>query len=39
MCVKTNLAILVGHYPDTVQPGNAATAVEKLADYLITQNY
>jgi profilin len=33
--VKTTLAILVAHYPETVQPGAAANTVEKLGDYLI----
>ncbi|RPA96419.1 profilin [Choiromyces venosus 120613-1] len=35
ICVKTKQAILVAHFPDTVQPGEAASVVEKLADYLI----
>ncbi|KAI5853050.1 hypothetical protein DFP73DRAFT_534941 [Morchella snyderi] len=38
-CVKTKQAILVAHYPDTVQPGEAAKTVEQLADYLIGVNY
>jgi len=38
-CVKTKLAILVAHYPENVQPGEAATVVEKLADYLISVGY
>jgi profilin len=37
--VKTGQAILIGVYDDTVQPGQAATAVEKLADYLIDNGY
>ena len=39
MCVKTQQAILIAHYPETVQPGNATTVVEKLADYLIGVGY
>jgi len=38
-CVKTKQCILVAHYPETVQPGEAAKVVETLADYLITTNY
>jgi hypothetical protein len=37
--VKTKQAIIVTHYPETVQPGTAATTVEKLADYLIGVGY
>ncbi len=36
---KTQQAILVAHYPEKVQPGNATTTVEKLADYLIGVGY
>lgn len=39
MIVKTTLAILIGHYPATVQPGSAANTVEKLGDYLIGVGY
>ena len=39
MCVKTQQAILVAHYPENVFPGNATAAVEKLADYLIGVGY
>ncbi|PUU81250.1 profilin [Tuber borchii] len=39
VCVKTKQAILVAHYGETVQPGEAATTVEKLADYLIGVGY
>ncbi|KAI9228975.1 MAG: profilin [Piptocephalis tieghemiana] len=35
VCVKTVTAIIVGVYKEGMQPGNAALAVEKLADYLI----
>jgi len=39
VCVKTKQAILIAHYDDPVQPGEAATTVEKLADYLIGVGY
>jgi len=39
VCVKTKQAILVAHYGEAVQPGQAATTVEKLADYLIGVGY
>ena len=37
--VKTTQAILVAHYPETVQPGAAANTVEQLGDYLIKVGY
>jgi len=37
--VKTTQAILVTHYPESVQPGAAANTVEQLADYLIGVGY
>lgn len=37
--VKTTKAILVTHYPETVQPGSAANIVEQLGDYLISVGY
>ncbi|MCJ1370938.1 profilin, required for normal timing of actin polymerization in response to thermal stress [Loxospora ochrophaea] len=37
--VKTTQAILVTHYPETVQPGSAALTVEQLGDYLISVKY
>lgn len=37
--VKTKQAVLVAHYPETVQPGEAAKVVEALADYLIGVGY
>ncbi|KAL8755549.1 MAG: hypothetical protein Q9199_003566 [Rusavskia elegans] len=37
--VKTQQAILVAHYPESVQPGSAATTVEQLGDYLISVGY
>ena len=39
MIVKTQQAILITHYPETVQPGAAATTVEQLADYLVGVGY
>jgi len=39
VCVKTKQAVLVAHYPETVQPGEAAKIVEALADYLIGVGY
>ncbi|KAF8427794.1 hypothetical protein EV426DRAFT_529113, partial [Tirmania nivea] len=38
-CVKTKQAILVAHYPEGVQSGDAAKVVEQLADYLIGVGY
>lgn len=38
-CVRTKMAIVVGHYPDTTVPGEAAKIVEGLADYLIKASY
>lgn len=37
--VKTKQAVLVGHYGENVQAGNAAQTVEALADYLIKVGY
>ena len=37
--VKTNQCILLGFYDDKIQPGANANVVEKLADYLIENNY
>ncbi|CAF9919582.1 MAG: profilin, required for normal timing of actin polymerization in response to thermal stress [Alectoria fallacina] len=37
--VKTQQAILVAHYPETVQPGQATNTVEQLGDYLIGVGY
>ncbi|CAK9435985.1 uncharacterized protein LODBEIA_P05740 [Lodderomyces beijingensis] len=39
ICVRTKQAILIGHYPGGIQPGDATTIVEKLADYLISVGY
>ncbi|OLL21996.1 Profilin [Neolecta irregularis DAH-3] len=35
VCVRTKLAILIGHYPAGIQVQQATGVVEKLADYLI----
>ena len=37
--VKTLQAILVTHYPESVQPGVATNTVEQLGDYLIGVGY
>ncbi|MFH8574101.1 profilin [Streptomyces sp. NPDC017993] len=37
--VKTTQAIVVGAYEAPIQPGESATEVEKLADYLINLGY
>ncbi|KAK4678131.1 profilin, required for normal timing of actin polymerization in response to thermal stress [Podospora pseudoanserina] len=37
--VKTKQAILVGHYGENAQAGNATQTVEALADYLIGLGY
>jgi len=37
--VKTKMAILIGHYNETMMAGNCATTVEQLADYLIKTGY
>jgi len=39
VCVKTGKTILIGVYDDKTQPGQATAVVEKLADYLIENNY
>jgi profilin len=39
VCVKTGKAVLIGVYNENTQPGQAATTVEKLGDYLIEQGY
>jgi len=36
---KTTQAILIAHYGENVQAGNAAITVEQLADYLVNLNY
>jgi profilin len=37
--VKTTQAILIGHYGENVQAGNATQTVEALADYLRKVGY
>ncbi|KAK9453148.1 profilin [Dipodascopsis uninucleata] len=37
--VRTQQAILLAHYPEGVQPGEATKVVEQLADYLISVGY
>jgi len=37
--VKTKQAIIVAHYPESTQPGQASKTVEALADYLIGVGY
>ncbi len=32
-------ALVIGIYDDPIQPGQAASIVEKMADYLASQNY
>lgn len=36
---KANRTVIVGHHPETAMAGNANSAVESLADYLIGQGY
>ncbi|KAL2159912.1 hypothetical protein VTH06DRAFT_2045 [Thermothelomyces fergusii] len=37
--VKTNQAIIIGHYGENVQAGNATQTVQALADYLAKSGY
>lgn len=37
--IKTTQAILIGHYPETVQPGSANTVIGQLGDYLVGVGY
>jgi len=39
VCVKTGKSVIIGIYPEGVQPGDAVVTVEKMADYLIEKNY
>lgn len=39
IAVKTNQAVLVGHYASPILPGQATKVVESLADYLIGVGY
>lgn len=36
---KTNKAVLFGFYDDKIQPGQCTVVVEKLAEYLRSNNY
>ena len=36
---KTTAALLIAHYPETVNGGTAAQTVEKLGDYLKSMGY
>ncbi|EXJ92865.1 profilin [Capronia epimyces CBS 606.96] len=37
--VKTKQALLITHYPESIQPGTAANTVEKLGAYLVSVGY
>ncbi|KAM5434680.1 profilin, required for normal timing of actin polymerization in response to thermal stress [Microsporum canis] len=37
--VKTKKALLLAHYPETIQPGAATNTVETLAEYLMGVGY
>ncbi|OMJ08639.1 Profilin-1A [Smittium culicis] len=39
ICVKAKTCVLIGTYGEHVQPGQATSVVEKLADYLIGVGY
>ncbi|KXS22448.1 Profilin/allergen [Gonapodya prolifera JEL478] len=39
IAVKTKQAVLIGFYPEGVQPGAATKVVEDLGDYLISVSY
>lgn len=39
IAVRTTQAIILAHYPEGIQAGEATTIVEKLADYLIQSGY
>jgi len=36
---KSKTTLVLGIYDDQIQPGQAANVIEKMADYLATQNY
>ncbi|CAO3571674.1 unnamed protein product [Mortierella alpina] len=38
-CVKTNQAVLVGHYGENMQAGDCTVVVEALGDYLRSTGY
>lgn len=37
-CAKSKTTLVVGIYDDSIQPGQAATVVERMADYLSENN-
>ncbi|KAJ5861003.1 uncharacterized protein N7529_008313 [Penicillium soppii] len=37
--VKSSQSIVIAHYPETVQPGEAASIVRQLAEYLTSIGY
>eukprot|EP01086_Lenisia_limosa_P002953 TRINITY_DN17089_c0_g1_i1.p1 TRINITY_DN17089_c0_g1~~TRINITY_DN17089_c0_g1_i1.p1 ORF type:complete len:127 (+),score=49.77 TRINITY_DN17089_c0_g1_i1:41-421(+) len=39
VCVKTNQAVLIATYDEKIQPGQCTTIVERLADYLLENNF
>lgn len=39
VCVKTKQALIIGYYPDAVQPPTAEITVENLGNYLVAMNY
>ena len=39
ICVRTNSAIIIAHYPSGVQAQEATAVVENMVDYLITHGY
>ncbi|ODQ66571.1 Profilin/allergen [Nadsonia fulvescens var. elongata DSM 6958] len=39
IAVRTKQALLLAHYPEGIQAGEATKVVEQLADYLISVNY
>ncbi|PVV03456.1 hypothetical protein BB560_002045 [Smittium megazygosporum] len=38
-CAKTKLCVLIGIYDESVQPGQAISTVERLAEYLVSVGY
>ena len=39
LAYRTNKAIVIGHYSEHVQPGNAVNTIEPIAQYLIDIQY
>eukprot|EP01100_Stratorugosa_tubuloviscum_P014955 TRINITY_DN82_c1_g1_i1.p1 TRINITY_DN82_c1_g1~~TRINITY_DN82_c1_g1_i1.p1 ORF type:complete len:125 (-),score=46.80 TRINITY_DN82_c1_g1_i1:199-573(-) len=37
--VKTNKAVVLGLYTETLTPGNAANSIESISDFLINQGF